>query len=255
MATLVAPARRRELLIGGGVIAAAAGGFFVLRARSAAAAATTPTAPAAVSTATPTSPLSALAPDPGAIGPSGAGASSGGAALTAADLTSALAAAVSAGQSQAAGLTQNPIGGTTGIGQQVPGAATVDTTPTVGTVLPTAAPTTPASPAATQAGTVMTPTGALPLGDAAMLDASVIAGERAGYTPAQSGAGAAAPFAGLAAAHGLNGVFGTNTPTGVSYTVFKNGVPVATVPGTGTTDAAALATQYGVNPNAFGITH
>ena len=61
--------------------------------------------------------------------------------------------------------------------------------------------------------------------------------------------GTASPYPGAALALGWSGVCGKD---GHTYSVFKEGVLVATVEGTGTTDTVALALEHGVGPDLFG---
>ncbi len=82
-----------------------------------------------------------------------------------------------------------------------------------------------------------------------MIDASVIAQSNpyvqriTGGTPTPA---ANDPFPGAAAAGGYSGVMGSGTGDNIVYSIFKNGVDIANVQGTPTTDAVALASQYGV---------
>jgi hypothetical protein len=61
--------------------------------------------------------------------------------------------------------------------------------------------------------------------------------------------GTPSPYPGAALALGWSGVCGKD---GHTYSVFKEGVIVATVEGTGTTDTVALAKANGVDSDLFG---
>lgn len=73
--------------------------------------------------------------------------------------------------------------------------------------------------------------------DAASVDAMCVAG------------GTPSPYPGACLALGWSGVCGKD---GHTYFVFKEGVIVATVEGTGTTDTVALANEHGVDTDHAG---